>query len=220
MHSGAPPPLSLVLKRGVSHIFESKPSSTTVEARVHYHLPVGGSSLAAKHHPTPLLDSYYHNPPIKNQAVRVDPWDGLGSLSQPLGDGGPVVALACHPSRPIVAACLSDGTISLWDYDSADGRGSGRFSGGSGGGGSGWGVGGGGGGDVAGSGDGYMGSAPGAGMGSPTLSPPPKGVRGSSKAGRDEKCVEGFRSGCLGGLAVFGGGGGGREKAKPKARHC
>lgn len=141
--------------------------------------------------------------------MRVDPWDGLGSLSQPLGDGGPVVALACHPSRPIVAASLSDGSISLWDYDSADGRGSARFSGGSGGGGSGWGAGSAGGGNVAGSGDGYMGGALGAGMGSPTLSPPPKGVRGSSKAGRDEKCVErglGFRNGRELGLSLGGGG--------------
>lgn len=115
-----------------------------------------------------------------------------------------MVALACHPSRPIVAACLSDGTVSLWNYDSADGRGSGRFSGGGGGGGSGWGAGGAGGGDMAGSGDVYMGGAPGAGMGSPTLSPPPKGVRGSSKAGRDEKCVEGFWND--GGGIGFGGG--------------
>ncbi|CAN0566501.1 unnamed protein product, partial [Ectocarpus sp. 12 AP-2014] len=52
------------------------------------------------------------------QAVRVDPWDGLGSLSQPLPDSGPVLTVACHPSRTIVAACLSDGTICLWDYDS------------------------------------------------------------------------------------------------------
>lgn len=90
-----------------------------------------------------------------------------------------MVALACHPSRPIVAACLSDGTICLWNYHGADGRGSGRFSGGSGGG------------DMAGSGGGYMGGVPGAGMGSPTLSPP-KGVRGASKAGKDEKCVGGL----------------------------
>lgn len=111
----------------------------------------------------------------------MDPWDGLGSLSHPLGDAGPVVALACHPSRPIVAACLSDGTIGLWDYQGVDGRpGSGRFSGG-------------GGGSLVGEsglgGEGYMGGAggaPGSGMASPTLSPP-KGLRGSSKAGKDEK---------------------------------
>ncbi|CAM9250646.1 unnamed protein product [Scytosiphon promiscuus] len=117
------------------------------------------------------------------QAVRVDPWDQLGSLSHPLGDAGRVVALACHPSRPIVAACLSDGTIGLWDYQGVGGRpGSGRYSGS----GSGSGLGEGGGG-----GDGFMGGgagggAPGAGMASPTLSPP-KGIRGSSKAGKDEK---------------------------------
>lgn len=111
------------------------------------------------------------------QAVRVDPWDGLGSLSHPLGDGGAVVALACHPYRPIVAACLSDRTIVLWDYQGVYGQDTTRFSVGSAGGG---------GGEVAG-GEGFMGGAGGgSGMGSPTFSPP-KGVRGSSKAGRDEK---------------------------------
>ncbi|CAM9458952.1 unnamed protein product, partial [Pylaiella littoralis] len=112
------------------------------------------------------------------QAVRVDPWDGLGSLSHPLGDSGPVVALACHPSRPIVAACLSDHTIVLWDYQGVYGQDTTRFSAGSGGGG----------GEVAG-GEGFMGGGGGgggSGMGSPTFSPP-RGGRGSSKAGRDEK---------------------------------
>ncbi len=115
----------------------------------------------------------------------MDPWDGLGSLSHPLGDGGPVIALACHPSRPIVAACLSDGTICLWDYQGADGQQvtSGRFSGSGGGGG-----GAGGGGEAAGGGDGFMGGGGvTAGMGSPPTVSPPKGVRGSSKAGKDEK---------------------------------
>ncbi|CAM9374312.1 unnamed protein product, partial [Ectocarpus sp. 12 AP-2014] len=110
------------------------------------------------------------------QAVRVDPWDGLGSLSQPLPDSGPVLTVACHPSRTIVAACLSDGTICLWDYDSADGRGSGRFSGGGGGGVGGEATGG----DSFGGGGGN-----GAGMGSPPS--PARGVRGSTKAGKDDK---------------------------------
>ena len=60
----------------------------------------------------------------------MDPWDGLGSLTQPLGDAGPVLALACHPSRPVVAACLANGTIELWDYKGVgcDTDGPGRFS--------------------------------------------------------------------------------------------
>lgn len=89
-----------------------------------------------------------------------------------------MLALACHPSRPIVAACLSDATICLWDYDSADGRGSGRFSGGGGGGGVG----------EAGGGDSFVAvGGTGAGMGSPPALSPPKGVRGSTKAGKDDK---------------------------------
>lgn len=100
----------------------------------------------------------------------MDPWDSLGSLSQPLGDAGSVMALACHPSRPVVAACLSNGTIGLWDYQGADGAGSG---------------GGGGGGDpgLMGSGDGYVGGGPGGGS-APSS---PVRSRGGGKAGKDEK---------------------------------
>ena len=117
----------------------------------------------------------------------MDPWDSLGSLSHSLGDAGPVVAVACHPTRPIVAACLSDGTIRLWDYQGTAGSG-GRFSGGDGsggGGGSGSGGWGGANGDssgVLGGGESFA-SVPGGGSPPPS---PPRG-RGSSKTGKEEK---------------------------------
>lgn len=106
----------------------------------------------------------------------------MGSLSHPLGDAGPVLAVACHPSRTVVAGCLSNGTIGLWDYQGVGGRG-GRSSGGGGGGGGG--IGGSGSGDTSGmmgGGDGYLGTS---GVGSP-LSSPGRG-RGSGKGGKDDK---------------------------------
>lgn len=116
----------------------------------------------------------------------MDPWDSLGSLSHSLGDAGPVVAVACHPTRPVVAACLSDGTIRLWDYQGADGSGS-RFSvgsgsgGGGGGGGGGWGANGDSSG-MLGGGDSFL-SAPGGGSAPPS----PQRGRGSSRTGKEEK---------------------------------
>lgn len=109
----------------------------------------------------------------------MDPWNALGSLSHPLGDAGPVLAVACHPSRTVVAACLSNGHIGLWDYQGAGGggRSSGCYLGG---------VGGVGNGDASGvlggGGDGYIGGPGGA---SPPASPPRS--RGSIKAGKDDK---------------------------------
>lgn len=138
------------------------------------HRPPTASSTSTAHAHTHTRTPCFGWSSTSKQAVRVDPWDGLGSLSQPLSDAGPVLALACHPSRPIVAACLSDATICLWDYDSADGRGSGRFSGGGGG--------------EAGGSDSFLGvGGAGAGMGSPPALSPPKGVRGPTKAGKDDK---------------------------------
>lgn len=108
----------------------------------------------------------------------MDPWENIGSISQPLGDAGPVLALACHPSRPVVAASLSNGTVELWDYQGADGAG-GRFSAGSAGR------------KSSGSGDGMMGGGDGylsaVGLGSPPSSP--SRSRGLAKGGKDERCV-------------------------------
>lgn len=112
------------------------------------------------------------------QAIKIDPWDGLGSLTHSLGDAGPATAVACHPTQPLITACLSDGTVGLWDYQAAS-RGS--TTGGESGGGVGDGS-------VAGGGDGYLG-APGGGGGAGGASPPsspPRG-RGSGKGGKDEK---------------------------------
>lgn len=114
---------------------------------------------------------------INIQAVRVDPGDSLGSLSQPLGDEGPVTAIACHSSRPIVAACLSSGVIGLWDYSAVNGRGRRHQSGGVG---AGAGLNASG---VMGDGDGY-GGAPGGGLSPPTS---PARSRASVKGGKDEK---------------------------------
>eukprot|EP00953_Heterococcus_sp_UTEX-ZZ885_P019345 10813-Heterococcus_DN1.PRE.3 len=50
------------------------------------------------------------------QAVRLDPPESMGSASQSVRSNGYSTALACHPSRSIVAVALSDGTIHLWDY--------------------------------------------------------------------------------------------------------
>jgi hypothetical protein len=50
------------------------------------------------------------------QAVRLDPPESMGSASQSVRSNGYITALACHPSRSIVAVALSDGTIHLWDY--------------------------------------------------------------------------------------------------------
>ncbi|CAN0018563.1 unnamed protein product, partial [Discosporangium mesarthrocarpum] len=50
------------------------------------------------------------------QAVQVDPWDSIGAISLSLGERGTVSSLACHPSRCLVAACLSEGSVGLWDY--------------------------------------------------------------------------------------------------------
>lgn len=100
------------------------------------------------------------------QVVKVDPWDELGSLTHTLGDAGPVMALACHPSRPLVTACLSDGTVGLWDYQAVGEGGGGGSDGG-----------------MMGGGDGYLGAT--GGVGSPPASPP-RG-RGSGKSSRDEK---------------------------------
>lgn len=108
--------------------------------------------------------------------MRIDPWDGVGSLSQSLGpDSGSVVALACHPSRPLVSVSLANGSIELWDYQGVcmGQGGGGRLSLGSG-----AGVDPG----LTAGGDAYPG-APGA------ASPPgsPSKARGTGKGGKEEK---------------------------------
>ena len=50
------------------------------------------------------------------QAVRLDHPESMGSASQSVRSSGHITALACHPSRSIVAVALTDGTIHLWDY--------------------------------------------------------------------------------------------------------
>jgi hypothetical protein len=50
------------------------------------------------------------------QAVRLDPPESMGSASQSVRSNGYITALACHPSRSIVAVALTDGTIHLWEY--------------------------------------------------------------------------------------------------------